>query len=235
MIRIPKWLADLGLWINRLHYKQLFRSVHGGRKPPPAWFDHRIDLYYHWPHNLFWLERGVLPRKHMFEDCIVLDLFCGDGFFSRYFYSTIAGHIDAIDKDPGAIAHAKRWHSHPKVNYVTADVREQSFPRSHYDVIVWSEGIEHLNEADYATIADRIKSAMGEKAVLVGSTPIVPVQQSCKRAWEHRNEFTSKSQLREFLSRDFSDVQILVTVYPVFGGGERKTAHFTLREPKCTR
>jgi len=63
MILLPKFLADLGLWINRLYYKQLFQSVYKRGKHAPAWFDHRIDLYYHWPHNLFWLERGILPPQ----------------------------------------------------------------------------------------------------------------------------------------------------------------------------
>ena len=235
MIMIPKWLADLGLRINRLYYKRLYQRVYLGAETSPAWFDHRIDLYYHWPHNLFWLERGILPRKHMSEGCIVLDLFCGDGFYSRYFYSTIAGHIDAIDKDPGAIAHAIRWHSHPSINYVVADATERHCPRSRYDVIVWFEGIEHLNKADYLGVADRIKSAIGEKGILVGSTPIVPTQQLGEGSWDHRNEFTSTAELHGFLGRHFSNIRIGVTVYPVFGGGERRTAHFAVRGPKCTR
>lgn len=232
MIMIPKWLADQGLRINRLYYKQLFESVYSGKNEPPAWFDHRIDLYYQWPHNLFWLERGVLPRKYMVDGCTVLDLFCGDGFFSRYFYSTIAGYIDAVDKDPKAISHAKRWHSHPKINYAVRNAVEQGFPRSSYDVIVWFEGIEHLDEAQCEVIVKRIKEAMGETGVLIGSTPIVPSQHLMRGNWEHQNEFSSVEQLREFLTRDFSEIGIDVTVYPVLDGSERRTAHFTLRGPK---
>ena len=229
MIRIPKWLADLGLRINRLYYRQLLRSVYGGPKQPPSWFDHRIDLYYHWPHNLFWLERGILPRKHMFEGCDVLDLFCGDGYYSRYFYSTTAGHIDAIDKNPNAIAHAKRWHSHPKIDYVVADATKRDFPRSRYDVIVWFEGIEHLNEAEYAAVISRVKCAMGDEGVLVGSTPILAPEQLGTGNWEHQNEFTNVAQLLEFFGRDFSDIEIDVTVYPLLGGGDRRSAHFTIK------
>jgi len=232
VIRIPKWLADFGLRVNRLYYKQLLRSVYGGPKQSPSWFDHRIDLHYHWPHNLFWLERGVLPRKHMFEGCGVLDLFCGDGYYSRYFYSTIAGHIDAIDKDPNAIAHAKRWHSHPKIDYGVADAAERDFPRSRYDVIVWFEGLEHLNEAEHAAVVDRVRSAIGDEGVLVGSTPILAPEELGMGNWEHQYEFTHVAQLREFFSRDFSDIEIDVTVYPLLGGGARRSAYFTVRGPK---
>lgn len=229
---IPKWLADLGLKVNRLYYGQLFRSVYRRAKKSPSWFDHRIDLYYHWPENMFWLERGILPRKEMFEGCSVLDLFCGDGFFSRYFYSTIAGRIDAVDKDPSAIAHAKRWHSYPKINYRVLDAVKEDFPRDCYDVIVWFEAIEHLSEAEYGIVAERIKGALKDEGMLIGSTPIVSTEPGSEGHWQHQNEFTSIAQLREFLSRDFSQIQIDMTVYPVVGGGERRTAYFILRGSK---
>jgi SAM-dependent methyltransferase len=229
---IPRWLANFGLLLNRLYYRQLFRSTYRGKRQSPAWFDHRIDLYYHWPHNLFWLERGILPRKHMYRNCRVLDLFCGDGFYPRYFYSSIAGHIDAVDKDSSAIAHAKRWHSHPKIKYLVLDAVTQDLPGSSYDVIVWFEAIEHLNEAEYAAVVRRVKTAMKETGVLMGSTPVVPAEQQGAGNWEHKHEFSSAAQLREFLSLDFTGITIDVTVYPVLGGGDRETAYFTLREPK---
>lgn len=231
MIKIPKWLADLGLSINRLYYKQLFSSTYK-RKKPPAWFDHCIDLYYHWPHNLFWLERGVFPRKQMFEGCIVLDLFCGDGFYSYYFHSTIAGGIDAIDKDPGAIKHAKRHYLHPKINYRVIDAVKEDFPRKRYDIILWFEGIEHLNETEYKAVIDRVKSAIGDKGILIGSTPLVPIESMSMRNWEHENEFTEVEQLRKFLGSDFAEIKIDTTIYPVLGGGKRRTAYFTVRNPK---
>jgi len=232
LILIPKWLADVGLWINRRYYRRLFEAQYRRKAQPPAWFDHRIDLYYHWPHNLFWLERGILPRKYMFPGCTVLDLFCGDGFYSRYFYSTIAGHIDAVDVDPTAIKHAQRWHASPKVDHYELDAVMQEFPRIHYDVIVWFEAIEHLNEGDYTVVLQRIKAAMGENSVLIGSTPIIEEAQLGQGSWQHSNEFTSVEQLRALLSRDFHDVQIELTIYPVLEGGERRTAYFTLMRPK---
>lgn len=229
---IPKWLADLGLWINRRYYRQLLEAEYYGKAQPPAWFDHRIDLYYHWPNNLFWLERGVFPRKYMFPDCVVLDLFCGDGFYSRYFYSTIAGHIDAVDIDPTAIVHAKRHHASPRIDYRELNAVKQDFPRSHYDVIVWFEAIEHLSEAEYASVVKRIKAALGEKGILIGSTPIIDEARLGRGNWQHQNEFTCVENLRAFLMRDFHHVEIDLTVYPVLGGGERRTAYFALGRAK---
>jgi 2-polyprenyl-3-methyl-5-hydroxy-6-metoxy-1,4-benzoquinol methylase len=231
MIKLPKWLADLGLWVNRLYYKQMFTSVYASGKQPPSWFDHRIDLYYQWPHNLFWLERGVFPRKHMFEGCTVLDLFSGDGFYSRYFYSTIAGRIDALDKDPKAVGHARRWHSNPTINYLIADAVTDDFPKSRYDVIVWFEAIEHLSEVDYRAVINRIKAAMGDHGVMIGSTPIILRENRGKGNWEHQNEFTNVEDLRKFLARDFDEVQIEITVHTELSGGRRQTAYFTVKRP----
>jgi SAM-dependent methyltransferase len=232
MITIPKCLADFGLSINRLYYKQLHRSFYKGKKQHPSWFDHRIDLYYHWPHHLFWMERGVFPRRYMFEGCTVLDLFCGDGFFCHYFYSTIADSIDAIDKDPSAIAHARKWHSHPKIAYRVVDAVKTDFPRSSYDVIVWFEGIDHIAASEYNIVINRIKVALGEEGVLTGSVGIIGEEKQGKVHWEHQNELSSVSELHNLFSRDFDDIQIDVTVYPDLSHGKRKIGYFTVSKPK---
>jgi len=59
---------------------------------------------------------------------------------------------------------------------------------------------------------------------------MVPGEHLGKGNWEHQNEFTSMAQLREFLSRDFSEIQINMTVYPVVD--ERRAARLTPRKLK---
>lgn len=230
MVWIPKSLADTGRRLNKAYYGQLLRSRYRGRTAP-SWFDHRIDLYYNWPHNSFWLERAILPRKHMTTGCAVLDLFSGDGYYSAHFHATIAGHIDAVDKDPSAIAHARRYHAHKAIQYYVLDAVEQDFPRSAYDVVLWFEGIEHLSDKEYLKIIGKIKNCIRGGGVLVGSTPLVPEDKLGQNNWEHQNEFTTVDQLRSFLSRDFAEVIIDVTTWPLRQGGERKTAHFTVKAP----
>jgi len=232
LVSIPKWLADAGLKINRLYYKQLLHSRYKSVNDSPSWFDHRIDLFYFWPQNLFWLERGILPRQYMFPSCTVLDLFCGDGFFSRYFYSTIAAKVDAIDKNLSAIEHARRLHSTPRVNYCVLDAVTQDFPDSKYDVVVWFEGIEHLSQSEYRSVIERVKRAIGLNGVLIGSTPMLEEEQRGKTNWEHQNEFLSLDHLRSFLSEDFFSIEIHTTTYPCFDTPNRTTAYFTLRKPK---
>ena len=37
---MPKWLADIGLAINRMYYHQLLVSQYYKKPQPPAWFEH---------------------------------------------------------------------------------------------------------------------------------------------------------------------------------------------------
>lgn len=232
MINIPFWLADLGLAVNRARYKQLLESnyIRGGTAAP-SWFDHRIDLYYQWPENLFWLERGFFARRHMFEGCSVLDLFCGDGFYARHFYASIAGMVDAVDKDPRAIMHARAIHPHQKISYCQKDAINEGFPRASYDVVAWFEGIEHLSDDECSTLMKRLKDAVGEKGILVGSTPLVNHDQKGKWNWEHQHEFETVAELEALLGRYFSDVRSEVTTYPELKAGTRRTAYFSARYP----
>lgn len=231
MLPIPRWLAALGHAVHRAHYRQRFERVYRRTRKPPSWFDHRIDLYYLWPENLFWLERGVLPRRWMRPGCRVLDLFCGDGFFARHFYATAAARVDAVDKDPSAIAHAQREHAHPRVAYHVLDALERDFPADRYDVVVWYEGIEHLSADDCGRVLARIGRAIADGGVLLGSTPLIAPEQRGRNNWEHQNEFEHPDALRAFLGRAFRRVDVFETIYPNCGGGVRRTAHFLAAEP----
>lgn len=232
MIKIPSWLAAAGRQINRLHYKQLLESIYLRGDAAPSWFDHRIDLHYQWPNNLFWLERGFFARRHMFEGCTVLDLFCGDGFYSKYLYASIAGRVDAVDKDPGAITHASTIHAHPKITYWQKDAISEGFPCARYDIVAWFEAIEHLSEIECTVLLERLKDAVGNTGTLVGSTPLVPKDQKGKGNWEHQHEFETVEEVQSLLGKYFSDVRTEVTLYPEPGAGARRTAYFSARSPR---
>ena len=136
----------LAEWYLRRYYAYDTQRLWGGLHPPPEWFDHRADLY-RWSElrNPLWVERGVFSREVMLGGCRVLDLCCGDGFYPYHFYVKIASQVDAVDRDPTALAHARRWHSHPRISYVQLDVVTDDFPEIDYDVITWDGAIEHFS------------------------------------------------------------------------------------------
>ena len=128
----------------------------------PEWFDHRADLYrFSELRRPYWAERGVYARDLMDAGCRVLDLCCGDGFFSFHFYSEVAAHIDACDRDPTALVHAKTWHSHPRIAYTRCDVVRDSLPGSQYDIVVWDAAIEHFALVDIHAVLEKVEAAQG--------------------------------------------------------------------------
>ncbi len=189
----------------------------------PFWFDHEID-YHLWPQNLFWIERGVFGRLVMSPGCKVLDLCCGDGYFSDVWFSTIAGHIDACDNDEDALRFAAQRHSNAKVEYHRVNILTQPLPSTDYDVVAWFEGIEHFSEQQIGQVLEKIRSSLNSGGRLVGSTPLVDRQGRCGNR-QHDREFDSQADLDGVLKTVFGNVRTWTTVYPA-----RTTCYFHATE-----
>jgi 2-polyprenyl-3-methyl-5-hydroxy-6-metoxy-1,4-benzoquinol methylase len=179
---------------------------------PPEWFDHRADLF-RWSElrSSFWVERGVYSRAVMTPGCRVLDLCSGDGFYAFHFFSPVASHVDALDRDPTAIEHAKRYHAAPNISYLQRDVVEGDWPEDRYDVVVWDGAIEHFPDQRISRVLERASAALGEEGILTGYT-IVAKERSSHPA--HQHEFTSAGELEEMLRPSFANVRTWETVYP---------------------
>jgi SAM-dependent methyltransferase len=133
----------------------------------PHWYDHRIDRG-RWSEtgDSFWLDRGVLNRLVMKSGDAVLDVGCGDGFYEKHFYAAVVAHVDAIDGDAGAIAHAQRVHAAANVRFLAQDVAAP-FPSSRYDVAVTDQCLQYLE----ANVRDALLARLAAAASLVcGST-----------------------------------------------------------------
>jgi len=183
------------------------------RSHPPEWFDHRADLY-RWAELRvpFWVERGVFSREVMFQGCRVLDLCCGDGFYPYYFYSGTASQIDAVDRDPTAIIHARKWHGHPTIRYVQQDLIADEFPDTDYDVITWDGAIEHFSLDEIRQVLQKCVKAMRTPyGVLNGYTIIA--RDSGKSHPDHQHEFCSAEQLKNLLREFFPFFGTLETKY----------------------
>jgi protein-L-isoaspartate O-methyltransferase len=90
------------------------------------------------------LSRGFFAQDVLKPNSIVLDIGCGDGFFSARFSAPRCRHVDAIVVEPTAVAFARRHHHVRNVTYHLADATADSFPRDRYDVIVWDGAIGHF-------------------------------------------------------------------------------------------
>lgn len=97
----------------------------------PENFDHEIDLFWQWNARClpYWLERGIysVQALKMFEDPIVVELCCGDGFNAKHFYATSAKKVVACDFDKKIIKTAKKKNQRDNISFQIADIR--------YDII----------------------------------------------------------------------------------------------------
>ena len=180
----------------------------------PEYFDHNIDLYSSWHRSResFPLERGVFSSFAMSSNSHLLDLCCGDGFNSFYFYSLRAASVTAIDFDLDAIRWAKRNYRAKNLMFTVGDIRTD-IPEGPFDNIVWDAAIEHFTESEITKIMERIKVVLVPNGTLSGYTILEPTHGG-KHLHQHEYEFHSKEDLGRFLSPHFRNIHIFETVFP---------------------
>ena len=165
-------------WVASSH-KRLFMAHWG--LGTPEWFDHSIDLYYQWPKTgiSFWVERGVFSSIAL-KGGNVLELCCGDGFNSKYFYSKLSKSITAVDFDQSAINTARNKNASINIKFIKADIRYE-IPTGKFDNIIWDAAIEHFTESEIVSLMNNIKSRLSESGILSGYT-IVERNEGKRRA-----------------------------------------------------
>ena len=187
------------------------------RNDNPEHFDHNIDLYHKWKktRSSYPIERGVWSSFAIAQESelgLTLDLCCGDGFYSYYFYSLRSKQVLAIDFEPSAIKQAKKMHNATNINYLVGDIRE-NIPDGPFNNIIWDAAIEHFTEVEIHSLMGRIKSVLTVDGVVSGYT-IVEDHTGEKRLHQHEYEFHNKEDLARFLSPWFKNVTVMVNKYP---------------------
>ena len=166
-------------------------------------YDHRYD-HLEGPSNWYWQERGVFGAKVIPTGGKVLDLCCGDGTYSGIYYSTRAGHVDALDRNPGALALARHRYRLANVTWIDADVVADPFPASNYDVVILFAALEHFSVRNGAVLLAKVVGSMKPSGTFIGSTPIFAEEGG--HNVEHDNEFFSMDYLRGFLNPHFGHI-----------------------------
>ena len=186
------------------------------------WFDHDFD-HLLGPGWNKWTERGILANRCIRPGDEVLDVACGDGSFSGNYYSQSAAHVDAFDYDEKAIACARRKHAKPNVHFFVADATNFVLSKK-YEVILVFASIEHFSIEDGAGLLQKLGDALKPGGVLLGSTPIFT--EIGGHNDEHKNEFLSVEQLRNFVAPHFAKVELWCSQWP-----GRIDCYFECKEP----
>lgn len=180
----------------------------------PEYFDHQLDVHYQWTKtgNSLPMERGVHSSLALRGGGNTLDLACGDGFFTNYFYALKSKSVVGIDFDKSAIRMANSNKILDNVNFVLGDIRSD-IPDGPFDNVVWDAAIEHFTEAEIKSLVARIKAVMLPSAVLSGYT-VTEAEHGHKHLHQHEYEFHDKEDLARFLRPHFKNVHVYETTFP---------------------
>ncbi len=203
--------------------------IEWGRSPSPEWMDHDQDYFYQSRNRgkTFFFERGVLPKifaselindKKNINNLNILDLCCGDGFFSQFFLHDIAKNITMIDLDIDAIKRAKQRSKRLKflnkinINYIVEDILKYKLDilikknniYEKYDLIVFNAAIEHFKEEQVYEIFDSCKKIMNKNAIVFGYTLV----ENENHVFDHHELlFKTKEDLQNLVSKNFKTVE----------------------------
>ena len=217
LLRFSDLLRSINRHIRKLSYlSHKFQYLSEWNLVTPEYFDHQLDLNYVWQKKRFSypIERGVFSSFALSNEppySKVLDLCCGDGFYSYYFYSKRARSITAIDFDANAIKHAKKHYKADNIEFKLADIRDY-IPNGPFDNIIWDAAIEHFTEIEIEKLMNRIKTVLSPNGILSGYT--IAANETDKQLHHHEYEFHDKSDLARFFKPYFRNIQILSTTYP---------------------
>lgn len=164
--------------------------------PQPEWQDHFADQYWCMDakRTTHWLERGVFSRMLLRPGGSLLELCCGDGYYTKHFFSTKAAKVLAIDFDLRALKHARRFNAVPGVEYRFHDLRN-GLPDGEFDNIIWDAAVAYFTEAEIAFILRAISYRLGTDGIFCGFTLVSNLAAGEKYVEAHEREFRSADDI----------------------------------------
>ncbi len=180
---------------------------------PPHFTDHRFNFFHFaftdkcsGPYGFY---RGFFSSEVIRKGDRVLDIGCGDGFFTRRFFAEKSGHIDAIDVEPAAIETATSQNSAPNITYHLLNAVSEDFPGSEYDVIIWDGAVGHFPPKTVDSLMRKIRSKLSKGGIFVGSEALG------YEGIDHHQYFESLDALCAILKPHFPHIQLRSVEYRV--------------------
>jgi SAM-dependent methyltransferase len=221
--RIPERVL---LWGLGEYYASRFRCQWrwAVAEQQPHFFEHRGGIFRFafsdFPAGPFPYSRGFLGAQVIRSGDVLLDIGCGDGFFTRRFFAPRCSHVDALDVEPSAIAYARACHAAPNISYHLADATLSEWPLNSYDVVVWDGALAHFPADTTARMLQKIALVIGEEGVLIGSESLG------HEGTDHLQFFETLGQLRAALAPHFKYVALREEQYPLADGTLRYEAYW---------
>lgn len=157
----------------RHHYASTFRRQWQLGEEEPHFFSHQMGLFefihsekVQGPYAYY---RGFFNSEVIGKGDRLLDIGCGDGFFTKRFFSEQCSHIDAVDIEPSAIEAAQARNSAPNITYHLSNAVTEPFPAEEYDVIVWDGALGHFSPDTTHHMLQKIADHLAPGGIFVGS------------------------------------------------------------------
>lgn len=154
-------------------------------------------------YNIYYSILKLLPKL---ENKKLLDLGCGDGILTYLIQKYKGGDIYGIDihRIPIFLANKKKQEKKISVTYSVASCYNIPFPKKHFDFIISTDVIEHLEkpEAMLAEAYGKLKC----NGIMIHSTPIR--RKDMPTSMYHLKEFIS-SDYKKLLEKYLSNVEII--------------------------
>jgi len=151
--------------------------------------------------------RGFFASEVLQDNDRLLDIGCGDGFFTRRFLGERCAHIDAVDIEPSAIDEARTYNSAPNITYHLLDAVNQAFPDVDYDVVVWDGALGHFARDTTDHMLSKIRDALNTEGIFVGSESLG------LEGSDHLQFFHSLEDLYALFSPYFKHIQLRCVTY----------------------
>jgi ubiquinone biosynthesis O-methyltransferase len=107
--------------------------------------------------------------KDRVKDKRILDVGCGDGVLA-YFLSRTGASVSGIDGSVEAVSYAKEKNQNREIDFQVASAYDLPFADNHFDLVVSSEVIEHID--DVAAYLQEIKRVLKPGGSIIISTPV---------------------------------------------------------------
>ena len=208
MLAGVEWLMFGGKAIERvllkllsLHYRSRFRRDWMWSREAPHFFNHRVGCFDFAFGNsgggAYPYCRGFYVSELLRQGDKLLDIGCGDGFFTKRFFAKRCTSIDAVDIEPDAINSAHRENASANIRYHLLDAVSQRFPGDQYDVIVWDGALGHFAQETTHIMLSKITASLNKDGVFVGSESLG------REVHDHLQFFETEEDLDRIFGRHF--------------------------------
>ncbi len=158
-----------------------------------------VELLFHWHRYL-----TVAP---WIKDKRVVEIGSGNGYGARYM-ADFALAVKGVDIDPEAIASAREYYFHPRLQFTQGGLPELPFEDRYADVVVFFEVLEHLDPAIHERSMREISRILKPDGVFFISTPDHDRTQSFSEVNPYHIGEVNGPGLKHLLSSNFEHVKL---------------------------